>query len=726
MVQPKEEEAIVKPEENVEGESQEEFPEKPTDLYRDRELSWLSFNYRVLQEAKDQRVPLFERIKFLAIYSSNLDEFFRVRVASLRSLLRLRKRSRQSLTIDLGELIGQIRSTVFKYQEEIGSTYREEILPDLERVGIRILNESEVNAEQLKYLNEWFEEHLLSNLHATFLQQEFAGPFLHNRKLYLIVALQPRLARKFWSEQSEEEKASVPKSEISLAILEVPSATLGRFHKLPSPNGEHHVMFLDDILRLFISRIFPGFNPVDAWSVKLTRDAELYIDDEFAGDLLKKIRKGLRKREQGVPSRFLFDKRMPADVLKALRKGLELRKEDLVPGARYHNFSDFFTFPFPDQPEHFYPPMPPLINEELQREELLFDAISKKDYLFHFPYESYDPVIRFIREAAADPQVRAIAITLYRVASDSEVTKSLIQAAQNGKEVMAFVEVKARFDEESNLYWAGEMEKGGVRVLYSFPGLKVHSKICVVTRQEGDGLKRYAYLATGNFNERTSRIYCDQGLLTADERLTEETDRVFRFLSGEIHEPEFHHLLVAPFTLRKRLIGLIDREIEHAVSGRGGAITLKVNSLEDSEMIDKLYQASQAGVKIRLIVRGICCLRPGLPGLSQNIEAISIVDRFLEHARIYLFHNNGEEELYTSSADWMKRNLSRRVEVAFPIYNPEHKQMLRQVLEIQWQDNQHARWLDEGRENEYRTGGATEVRSQIALYEMLGGAKKTT
>ena len=681
------------------------------DRYRDRELSWLSFNYRVLQEAKDSRVPLFERVKFLAIYSSNLDEFFRVRVASLRSLLRLGKKSRQMLDIDPGELIDRIRVTVFRHQEEIGRTYQEEILPGLERSGIRILGPKEIDRKQRSYLNNWFEEHLLPNLHATFLHQEFAGPFLHNRKLYLIVALQPRLSRKYWHEESDGEE----KSEISLAILEVPSGTLGRFHKLPSPEGEHHVMFLDDILRLFISRIFPGFDPVDAWSVKLTRDAELYIDDEFSGDLLKKIRKGLRKRERGVPSRFLYDKRMPDDILKALRKGLEIRKQDLVPGGRYHNFSDFFTFPFPDQPENFYPPMPPLDHPELDEKELLFDAIREKDRLLHFPYQSYDPVLRFLRESASDPGVRSIAVTLYRVASDSAVTQSLIEAARNGKNVTAFVEVKARFDEESNLYWAGEMEKGGVHVLYSFPGLKVHSKICVVTREEEGKMRRYAYLATGNFNEKTARIYCDYGLLTADQQLTGEADRVFRFLTGEQEEPEFRHLLVAPFTLRDRLIELVDREIAHVREGRSGRIMLKVNALEDDRMIDKLYEASRAGVKIRLIVRGICCLRPGVPGLSENIEAISIVDRFLEHARIYHFHNNGDEEIYVGSADWMKRNLSRRVEVVFP----DHQRTFRQVLQTQWSDNRHARLLDEGKENEYRRNDDPPVRAQMALYEML-------
>ena len=687
--------------------------------YNDRELSWLSFNYRVLQEAKDRSVPLFERIKFLAIYSSNLDEFFRVRVASLRSLLRLGKKSRSKLDIQPAELIEEIHQKVYEHQEEFGSIYREQILPELEMQGIKILVEDKVTPEQESFLNSWFEEHLRANLNATFLQEEFTGPFLHNRKLYLIVALQPRLVRPTWVD--DEEGETTTEEELALAIVEIPSDLLGRFILLPSPENEYHVMFIDDLLRLSLPRIFPGFNPVNAWSVKLTRDAELYIDDEFSGDLLKKIRKGLRKRETGVPSRFLYDKGMPDAVLKRLRKGLELGKEDLVPGGGYHNFNDFFGFPFPDKPELKYPSMPPHQHSDLTATKSPFEIITERDRLLHFPYQTYNPVIHFLEQGATDPDVEEIAITLYRVASDSAVTKSLIQAARNGKKVTAFVEVKARFDEESNLYWAGEMEKEGVRVLYSFPGLKVHSKICLVNRREEGEIRRYAYLATGNFNEKTSRIYCDHGLLTANQQLTEEVQKIFNFLSGNDQEPEFQYLLVAPFTLRERLVELIDREIDHAQNGRRGAITLKLNSLEDRKMIDKLYEASQAGVKIRLIVRGICCLRPGVPELSENIEGISILDRYLEHARIYLFHNNGDKEMYVASADWMKRNLSRRVEVAFPILDPVHRTTLQNILELQWRDNTHARWLDDEKENEYREIEGESVQCQVGLYGMIEG-----
>lgn len=690
------------------------------DRFLDRELSWLSFNHRVIQEAADPRVPLFERLKFLAIYSSNLDEFFRVRVASLRSLLRLRKRSRKRLSVNPEELLQRIHETVHRHQDMVGEIYRDAILPELAARGIHLVRGNRLNDDQKRFLAVWFEENVLPILSATFIREGFGGPFLHNRRLYLIVLLRPRLARRHWSEGEEGKPEEEP--ELPLAIVEIPSVHLPRFVVLPSPHGEHCIIALDDVMRLNMARIFPGFDPVDSWSVKLTRDAELYIDDEFSGDLVKKIRKGLHRRETGVPSRFLYDRRMPKEVMKIVRKTLDLRDEDLFAGWRYHNFSDLFRFPFPDMPELFYDPLPPLPHPVLSDAENLFGVIAERDRMLHFPYHSYEPVLRFLKEAATDPAVDAICITLYRVADNSAVARTLIEGARNGKEVTAFVEVKARFDEESNIYWAGEMEEAGVRVLYSFPGLKVHAKLCLVTRREGEGIRRYAYLSTGNFNEKTAAVYCDHALLTADTRLTDEVDRVFRFLSGQESAPAFEHLLVAPFTLRPRLVELIDREIANARAGKPAAILLKLNALEDREMVAKLYEAGAAGVQVRLIVRGICCLKPGVPGLSENIRGISIVDRFLEHGRIYLFHNNGDEEWYVASADWMTRNLSRRVEVAFPIRDESIRRELRALLRLQWEDNVKARILDADMSNRYRTGDPDNpVRAQKESYERVKG-----
>jgi polyphosphate kinase len=690
-----------------------EHPER----YNDRELSWLSFNYRILQEANDPRVPLFERVRFLAIYSSNLDEFFRVRVASIRSLLRIKKKSRKKLEVDPDFQLERIHARVRQQQEVFGVIFREQLLPALRRHGIRILMPNELDEEQIRFVDNWFDEHAVAKLNAAFIRAEQHTPFLKSRHLYLVVELRSRIGR-----QSLEEGQTVGRSEVaSIALVEISTETLPRYITLPSPEGQHHVIILDDLLRVCLDRIFPGFDPIDAWSVKLTRDAELYIDDEFAGDLLKKIRKGLRTREDGIPSRFLYDEAMPDMIVRKMRAGLELSKEDLVPGGRYHNFSDLFDFPFPetDSNDLVYPAMPPQTHPALRGARSMFPIIASHDLLLHFPYQTYEHVIDFLKQAAEDRSVREIFITLYRVAAQSAITRQLIIAARQGKSVTVFVELKARFDEESNLYWAGEMEKVGVRVLYSFPGLKVHSKLCLVGREEKGVMKDYVYLGTGNFNEKTSKLYCDHALFTADTALSRDVRMVFDFLGGETLEPTFDQLLVAPFNLRSRLIGMIDDEIAVARTGEEASILLKVNSLEDREMIDKLYEASDAGVRVRLIVRGICCLQPGVEGMSDGIDAISIIDRFLEHARVFMFHNGGDEKWYVGSADWMQRNLNRRVEVVFPLKDRALREEIRTILEFQWRDNCRARWLNEGKENLYRTHEGPPIRAQVDTYYYL-------
>jgi polyphosphate kinase len=443
----------------------------------------------------------------------------------------------------------------------------------------------------------------------------------------------------------------------------------------------------------------------------------MHIDDEFEGDILEKIPQGLRNRKRGVPSRFLYDQAMPEKILKAIAALLKLRPNDIIPGGRYHNFSDFVQFPKPDNPKLFDKPLAPLPIKELDEAKRLTSVIAEHDILLHYPYHSYEYVIRFLREAANDANVTTIKITLYRVANNSAVVEALKDAANNGKNVTAFIEVKARFDEESNLFWAAELERAGVTVLYSFPGLKVHAKLLIVTRMERDQKKRYAYLGTGNFNEKTATLYTDFGLFTASEKLTKEVNEVFRILSRKDRSREFKELLVAPLNMRETFVEWIDAEIANAQAGKRASIVVKLNSLEDPEMIRKLYKASEAGVKVRLIVRGICCLIPGIEGTSSNIKAISIVDRFLEHARVFVFHNGGDERILLGSADWMTRNLSSRIEVTFPLYDETARQTVKDVLDIQQKDNVKARVIAKGRTNAYRRNSSEKIRSQLALYD---------
>lgn len=681
-------------------------------IFNNRELSWLSFNHRVLQEAKDRSVPLYEKLKFLAIYSSNLDEYFRVRVASLRSLLTLKEKSREGLPFQPRILLKKIKDVVQLQQEEFGRIYKEEIIQGLNEQNIVLVDEKNISENQRNFISTYFLDQVLPYVQPTLLDKNRISTFLHNRAIYLAVKLKSKKKPKPTGRSRPER--------FKYAIAEIPTEKLGRLVTLPSDDGKHFVMFLDDVLRINLPTLFPGYQIDCTYSVKLTRDAELYIDDEFSGDLLLKIKKGLSKRKTGVPSRFLYDKEMPDDFLKFLRQSLKLNNDDLIPGGRYHNFHDFFSFPKFSKPHLEYAPMPPHTCKELDRVISIFDIITQKDIMLSFPYQSYGYVLKFLEAAAEDVSVKSIKITLYRIADDSLVIRSLIRAAENGKDVTAFVEVKARFDEETNFASADAMQKAGVKVYFSFPGLKVHSKLCLVERTEKSKSRFYCYLATGNFNEKTARIYADYGLLTANQDFGKEIKKVFNFLERKSEKEKFNHLLVAPFNLRKTLLQLIDDEIKNASEGKMAEIILKLNSLEDKKMIKKLYEASQAGVKIKLIIRGICCLLPGVKGLSENIEAISIVDRFLEHSRIYIFHNNGDKKYFLASSDWMKRNLSRRVEVAFPVYDKAIQKQLQKMIDLQWNDNQKARIIDRNQSNVYRmTALDDKIRSQYEIYEMM-------
>ena len=672
--------------------------------YLIRDLSWLAFNERVLQEAKDKNVPILERIKFLAIYSSNLEEFFKVRMASLKSIEGLKKKERKELAIaNNKEIIELLQNEVNAQQGEFTRIFEFEIIPELKEQGIQLKKWHQLSEEQIAFVEQYFEDNMLPFVQPMLLNKQKIRPFLVNAALYFAVYLE------------DENKGST-----KYAIVKIPNDYLPRFIELPTKKGQHDVIMLDDVVRRSINKLFPGYNIKDSFSIKLTRDAELYIDDEYSGDLVEKIRKQLAKRNLGNATRFVYDREMPNEMLAYLMKVFNLNKHDLQPEGRYHSNFDFFKFPSFGKDHLQNKPLPPLEIEKYEDGRPIFDHFKNQDILFHYPYETYEYVIRFFENAADDPAVEEILITQYRVASKSRIMQALIKAAKAGKKVTAFVEVKARFDEEANLRWARRLENAGIKVLYSFPGLKVHAKLGLVVKVENGKKKRFAYLSTGNFHEKTAKLYCDYGLLTADNRLTKEVELVFEFLeNAKKPDHTFKHLLVGQINLRHQLTALIDAEIKAAKAGKKAHIILKMNSLEDRLMIDKLYEASQAGVKIELIIRGIFCLVPNRKGLSENISAISILDRYLEHARIFYFYANGEEKVYLSSADLMRRNLSFRVETSFPVYDKALKQEIIDGLQIQLSDNMKARILDENLKNKYKKSKGKRVQAQLATYNYL-------
>ena len=660
----------------------------------ERDLSWLSFNGRVLQEAKDPTVPLYERIKFLAIYSSNLDEFFRVRVASLRSFRKLKKKTRREMDLRPKKLLRQIRKIVNEQQAEFGEIFREQLIPQLAKNKIHLVDNRQYTDTQREFAIKYFEKSIKADLKWEILK-EGSVPFLENKRIYLIV--------KF-------------KNNEDLICVHFPG--LARFIILPSENEHHYITFIDDILRIGLRQYFPQKEIEDTYSVKMSRDAEMYIDDEYEGDLLEKIIKGLKERKIGLPARFLYDASMPDELLKKIKTLFKLTKNDLIPGARYHNFNDFFGFPDPSENAALHnKPLPPLPHPALKDIGQILPALDKKDYLLHFPFQEFHYTTQLIEEAANDSEVEFIKVTLYRVATDSAVAKGLLTALKNGKKVVVFIEAKARFDEESNLYWGNKLSEAGAKVRYSFPGIKVHTKLLIIEKKQGDSIKTYAYIATGNFNEKTAKIYSDFALLTSNPKLAEEAAQVFQMLEGKVILPKTKNVLVAPHTLRRGFIKLIDKEIANANKGQDAWMILKMNSLEDEEMMHKLIAASQAGVKIKMIVRGICRLTPGIPGMTENIEVTSIVDRFLEHSRVYIFCAGGKEKMFLASADWMTRNLSRRVEIAFPILDETVKKTIRNVVDLQLNDNVKARIIDGNSTNKYVEKEGTPIRAQIATYE---------
>lgn len=672
--------------------------------YIDRDISWLDFNYRVLQEAKDKSVPLLERLKFLAIYSSNLGEFFRIRVAHHRNLKKLGKNTKSQLDYNPSKLLKQLYLIANKQLNEFNDIFENQIIPDLRKHNIYLLSQLEITKAQEQFLDVYFKENLLPFVQPVLLVGNKVKPFLNNSELYLTIML-------------EDKDAEIKNHQFG--IVKIPSDHLPRFIELPSEKGRHDIILLDEIVRYSLKWLFPGFHVINSYSIKITRDAELYIEDEFSGDLMDKIKKSLIKRNIGPASRMAYDDAMPKEMLDYFLQLLEIQKGDLTPEGRYHNNFDFIHFPDFGKRELKNKSLKAIEYKPLSDADTLFENISRNEHLLCFPYHNYEPVISFFEQAAKDPDVTQIKITQYRVAKKSRIMDALKLAASEGKSVFIFIEVKARFDEAANLAWGEEMEKQGIKVRYSFPGLKVHAKMAMVSRKENDDIQQYVYLSTGNFHEQTAKIYVDYGFFTKDEAITAEVNRLFGFLEHiKLPSLPFNHLLIGQFNLNDEIHQLIAFEKSQALEGKKARILLKLNSLQDTEMINLLYEASLAGVHVQLIIRGICCILIGKDGLSENIEGISIVDRYLEHSRIYYFYHGGEEKIFLSSADWMVRNLHFRIETAFPIYNKEMKQIILDNINFQLMDNVKARSLNYNFINRYfKTDSKKKFQSQIETYK---------
>ncbi len=657
--------------------------------YFKRDLSWLRFNHRVLQEASDSRNPLYERIKFLAIFSSNLDEFFKVRVSDIRQIKNLDKSLRKKLITKPNKLLKAIKKEVFEQQEAFGRIFRSEIIPELKKENIYLVSYQEFSAKQATFAKKYYEENLAS-LEDPDMDKE--NPFIENEALYLVGGLKTKL----------------------LIWYKINNAS-SRFVKLPKEGNRHYLTFVDDILKHNLALKYG----TSFYSIKISRDAELYIDNEYSGNLLHKIKDALPKRDSGQVTRTLVEASMPSGLLKKLQLKLDINETDIVIGGAHHNFKDFFGFPNPTKKNLSFEKLPPVPSKEFDGYHRMFTAIAEKDRLLNFPYESYDPIIRLLEESADDPEVTKIKVTLYRISGDSLVAKALLKAVKNKKDVFVFIETKARFDEENNIKWGKVLEENGANVLYSYPGIKVHSKILIIERTEAGQPVLYGYISTGNFNEKTSKIYTDFGLLTAKQKVTNELNQVFQVLNREIIIPKSKKLLISPFTTRTRFAEMIATEIENAEAGKQAYITLKMNSLQDTAMIDLLYKASNAGVKITLLVRGICCLIPGIKGQSENIKITSIIDRFLEHGRLYIFCNGGKEKMYLGSADWMTRNLDHRIEVITPVLDQDIHDQLNVLLKLQLNDTVKSRIIDAQQNNKYLDPNSSGTSSQHLIYKHL-------
>lgn len=680
------------------------YPQKVRNKYINRELSWLQFNARVLQEANDKNTPLLERLRFLGIFSNNLDEFFMVRYAAIKRIEESGKSGRSILGgISAQDLLEQITRIVIDQQAHSLEILKA-IEKELQKENIFIVDETEITEEQSEFISDYFVRHVSPALMTIMIGELEEFPHLPDSAAYLAVTMVMK----------EEED----KSNYNYALIEIPK-TVDRFVVLPAEGEKQYVIILDDLIRHCLHNIFSGFryNSISAYMIKITRDAELDIDSDLSRSFIQKISKSLEKRSVGDPVRFVYDKQIDAHTLQFLLKKMRIEKTDsIIPGGRYHNRRDYMNFPSLGRTDLLYKPVEPLPIPGLSLQGSIFEKIRHKDFLLHTPYQSFSYVVKFLREAALDPQVKSIKITIYRLAEMSHIANSLINAKKNGKEVTVQIELQARFDEKANIEYAELFQSEGIRIIFGVKGLKVHCKICVADRIEDNKIVRYGIISTGNFNENTARVYTDYTLFTADQRICKELNKVFEFFEVTYRVKKYNHLIVSPHYTRKALNNLIDQEIKNKKAGLPSGIRLKMNSLEDFKLIDKLYEASRAGVKIKLIVRGICSLIPGVKGMSENIEAISIVGKFLEHPRVYIFENGGDPKVYISSADFMTRNIDHRVEVSCPIYDPDIKNEIIENFEIGWRDNVKARVFSLKNDNAYRRNNKPPLRSQYEMY----------
>jgi polyphosphate kinase len=671
-----------------------------------KEISWLSFNERVLQEATDPTTPLLERIKFLGIFSSNLDEFFRVRVATLRRLANLGKKAKKIIGHDPHKILKRIQKIVLDQQTKFDKIYQQ-ILKELAGQKIFIIDEKQLNEEQGYFVKSYFRGQVRPKLIPIMLDGNGKFPDLRDKSVYLAICLSKK-------DSSKKNK---------YALIEIPSKVLPRFVILPGIGEKKHIILLDDVIRYGLEDIFSifEFDTFEAYTIKLTRDAELDIDEDVSESYIRKVHKSLKQRKEGQPVRFVYDCEMPKSLFNFLIKRLNLGDSDaIIPGAKYHNFKDFFSFPDIGSKSLRYKPLISLAHKDLQSNKSLLATIKEKDILLHFPYQSFDYIIDLLREASIDPSVTSIKITLYRVARYSSVVHALINAVKNGKAVTVVVELQARFDEEANINMADKLQEEGAKVIHGVKGLKVHAKCCLITRKNNGKPSYFAIIGTGNFNEETARIYSDHSLFTANRKITREVARLFDSIEQPYNVASFKHLLISPFHMRKKLMRLIKNEINNAEEGKDAYLILKLNNITDFEIIARLYEASRAGVRVKIINRGMFSVIPNVEGMSESIEAISIVDKYLEHTRIFVFCNDGDPLYFLSSADWMTRNFDKRIEAACPVYDKKIQRELREFLEIQWQDNVKSRILDRDLQNvRVQRSISKKVRAQNKIYEFL-------
>ncbi len=669
--------------------------------YNNRELSWLQFNARVLQEAADEQVPLIERLRFLGIFSNNLDEFFKVRYATIKRIDQAGKGGKSALGgIKASELLEMITETVIKQQSE-SLEILEQIQKSLEKENIFMIDERAITEKREEFIKNYFYQNVSPALVTIILNNQIELPLLKDSAAYLAV------------------KMTLTKGENQFALIEIPK-TIDRFVVLPKEDDKSYIIMVDDLLRYCLNDIFNIFqyNSITAHMIKITRDGELDFESDVSKSFMAKISESVKHRQIGDPVRFVYDKSLDSEMLKYLMGKMGIDSTDsIIPGGRYHNRRDYMKFPSLGRDDLLYEKIRPLPVKGLSFGGSIFKAIVEKDYLQYAPYHTFAYVVKFLREAALDPEVKTIKITIYRLAEISHVASSLINAAINGKKVTVSIEIQARFDEQANIDYAEQMEDEGVHLVFGVQGLKVHSKMCVIERQEGKKTKRYGFISTGNFNESTAKIYTDYTLFTANQKILKDISKVFDFFETNYKIFRYKHIITSPHYTESSINKLIDIEINNVKQGKPAYLKLKMNSISSYSMVDKLYEASRAGVQIQMIVRGICCLIPGVPGMSENIEAISIVDKFLEHPRLFIFCNDNDPKVYIGSADWMTRNIENRVEVTCPIYDEDIKQELIDTFEISWSDNTKARLLNPEEPNAYRRNGLKQIRSQFTTYD---------